>query len=636
MVFLKKIKLDALINSIAIILCSFHLYTGLFGLLISFEQRSFHLFLSLCLVFLTHSFSKKELSKAEEGTKGIQLVDIIIILLLFISCSFIFFNWTKFMPFMVRKINNFEIFLTIITILIVLESARRVAGLAFPILVFLGFLYALYGHYIVGYWGHPKISMSYMLSLIYLSPDAIWGFMTGLSATYIALFVIFGSLLLSCGGGQTLVDLSKIIAGKLIGGPAKVAVIASAAFSMISGSPMANVATTGSFTIPMMKRLGYPSEFAGGVESAASTAGILTPPIMGAAAFIMAEFLQIPYLKVCISAAIPAFLFYLSVFMGVHFQSLKLNLKSIPEKDIPNIREVFTLPKMAGVFLPIIVLLFLLFRGYSLSLVGTCASLSILIVYLFSDFHYKNIYRRLFEIPRIFAEAGKAVIIMAPVLTSANILLFLLDHTGINLKFSNFVMSMSGGNLFVILLLTGVLVMILGCGLPATAAYVLGVTVAVPSLVKLGINPISIHLFILYYSIIAGITPPVCPTVYVGAAIAQSNWLKTAWVTMKLAPLLYIMPFVFVFDPTYIMIGSTGVIIYNVIMATVGVIIMESGLMGHLINKCNIFERITLFIAGILLLIPGGSIDLIGIIISSLIIIGQIFKKKNRENIRVS
>lgn len=620
------------VNLVSMFLCSFHLYTGLFGLLTSFEQRTVHVFLSISLIFLTFPIKKKKLLDKEKDKINPGWFDLFLIFLLLISCAFIYFNWTNFMPFMVRSINSFEIALAIITVLVILESARRTVGWAFPILVALGFIYTIWGNYIPGYWGHPPLTNSLILTLLYLSPEAVWGFMTGLSATYIAIFIIFGSLLLSAGGGQTFVDLSKILAGRFLGGPAKVAVIASGAFAMISGSPMANVATTGSFTIPMMKRLGYSSEFAAGVESTASTGGILTPPIMGAAGFVMAEFLGIPYLKVIIAAAIPAFLFYVAVFMGVHFQSVKLNLKPIPKDDLPSIKSILTFSKMGGVFVPIITLLYMLFKGYSLTLVGTSASIAILVIYIFSDLSFQNIKSRLLEIPSMFAKAGKAIIIIVPVLVSANMFLFLLNHTGLNLKFSTFILSLSGGNLFTILLLVGILVMILGCGLPVTAAYIMGVTVAGPALIKLGIHPMAAHLFILYYSIIAGITPPVCPTVYVGAAIAQSDWLKTAWVAIRLAPILYIMPFVFVFDNTYIMIGSPWLIIYNVLTATLGVIIIASGTMGQFFRRCNNLERIVLALAGILVLLPGYLMDVIGISITAFIIFMQILQNRREHN----
>jgi len=555
-------------------------------------------------------------------------------MIILVSGIFIFLNYLNFMPFMVRSINSFEMVLAILTIIVVFEAARRTAGWAFPILAAAVLAYTLWGQYIPSYWGHPPLGLPNILTRIYLSPDAMWGFMTGLSATYIAMFVIFGSFLLASGAGQTFVDLAKCLAGKFIGGPAKVAVVSSGFFSMMSGSPMANVATTGSFTIPMMKKLGYSPEFAGGVEATASTGGILTPPIMGAAGFIMAEFLGIPYLKVIIAAAIPAFLFYVAAFMGIHFRAVKLNLKPVPREERPPLKSVLVPSRVIGVTLPVGVLLYMLIRGYSLTLVGTSACMAVLLTYIFSNLSQEGIKQRLRNMPHIFEKAGRAIIIIPPVLVSANIILFLLDFTGLNLKFSTFVLSLSGGYLITILLLVGILVMILGCGLPVTAAYVMGVTVAAPALIELGVLPLAAHLFILYYSIIAGITPPVCPTVYVAVALAKSNWLKTAWVAMRLAPLLYLMPFIFVFDNTFIMVGPPWAILLNVSAATIGAIVLSGGIMGQLVTKCSIPGRLVLLASGVLLLLPAGYwANLLGGALAAIILIKQLRQKKKVEKV---
>jgi TRAP transporter 4TM/12TM fusion protein len=532
------------------------------------------------------------------------------------------------MPVLVSPITFFELSLSALTTIIVLESGRRTIGWVFPILTALFLVYSIWGHYIPGRYGHPYIPTSTILQYLYLSPNGIWGFMTGLSATYIALFVVFGSLLLHTGGGKTFIDLALLIAGRFRGGPAKVAVVASGFFAMMSGSPMANVATTGSFTIPLMKKLGYSSHFAGGVESAASSGGILTPPIMGGAAFIMAEFLGIPYLKVITAAAIPAFLFYLTAFMGVHFQSVKLNLKPVPKPELPPLKSTVTVSRMLGLVLPIATLLYLLVRGYSLSLVASSACMVILVTYVFSDFSLHNIKKRLLGLPSILEAAGKTVIGLVPILVSANIVLFLLNFTGLDLKFSNTVMGLGRASTFMSLLMTGILVMILGTGLPTTAAYVLGILVAAPMLKSWGLLPLASHLFILYYSLLATITPPVCPTVFVAIGIAESDWLKTAWVAIRLAPLLYLMPFLFVFDNSFLLLGPVWPIILKIVTATAGAVVLSSGTMGYLLTKCNIIERLVLVASGLLLLLPGWQTDLIGIAIVIVMAGKQLWSKK--------
>jgi len=610
------------VSLILIGFAAFHLITGVLGVLPAQEQRAIHVAFALVLVLALYPRRKSE------SKKRIPFFDLLLIIVIIIACGNIFIKWMQYMPVMESPANNLEIAIAFAAILIILEAGRRITGWVFPILIAITIVYALFGQYIPGKFGHAPIKWISLLRAVYFSTDGMWGFLTGLSATYIALFIIFGSFLLTTGGGKTFIDLSLLGAGRFRGGPAKVAVISSGLFAMLSGSPLANVATTGSFTIPMMKKLGYSSAFAGAVEATASTGGIITPPIMGAAAFIMAEFLGISYLKVIISASIPALLYYLAVFMGVHFQAIKRNLKPLPPEDLPSAKSVFTWSRIIGLFLPIATLLYTLLTGFSLIFVSTSASLMCLVTYVFSDFSLVNMKKRLLGIPSIFNSAGKSIIAVVPILVCANIFLALLEYTGLGLKFSNMIMGFGKDYLFLSLLLTGLLVMILGCGLPITAAYILGVVVAGPLLVGWGILPIAAHLFILYYSVLATITPPVCPALYLASHIAQSNWLKTAWLAMGLSPLLYIMPFLFVYNSTFLLIGLPQEIILNVGTAVFGAIILVSGTMGQLITKCNIFESIILVVAGITLLLPVWQFDLLGAIIVSIMLAKQLWQKR--------
>ena len=615
---------------IAISLCCFHIYTGIFGCFPNFEQKAIHIGLALSLVFLLYPLRKK----ATTVKKSPSVIDLLIIAVLLFSCIFIFANYLEFTPFMVRPINNFEIVLCILTALIMLEATRRTIGWALSIVAATAFLYALLGQYIPGYWAHPGFALSNICTHLYLSADGMWGFMTGLSATYIAMFIIFGSLLLASGAGETLVEIAKYLTGRFRGGPAKVAILSSGFFAMISGSPTANVATTGAFTIPMMKKLGYKPEFAAGVEAAASSAGVLTPPIMGAAGFIIAEILGVTYLKVVIAAAIPAYLFYVAAFMGVHFQAVRLDLKPLPKEEIPAASSILIPSKMTTLVIPIGILLYMLIKGYSLMLVGTSACVAVLITYVISGFSIEAIKRRIIRVPSMLEKAGRTLVIIPAILVTAQMLLFFLEYTGLNLKFSIFVMSMGTELLLNKLILLGILVMVLGTGLPVSAAYLLGYSVAGTALVELGLLPMSIHLFILYYAVMANLTPPLCPAVYVASTIAGSNWLKSAGVALKLSPLLYLMPFIFVFDPTFIMIGAPAHILINVLTATIGAVLMSSGLIGQLVIRCNFLERIASTSSGVLLLLPGYKTDFLGVILICLILIEQMVRSGKRPNIR--
>lgn len=631
----KKRKLyNLVIKMLSIVLCIFHLYTGIFGLLPNFQQRAIHVMLVMSLAFLVYPIKRINIKKAYP-----HWADILAILIIVLSGSYIYLNYLYFSPFMVRSINYFEITLGILTAILILEISRRTIGLTLPILAFLAFIYTVLGHYIPGNWGHPYIKFSYYITHLYLDSGGIWGFLTGLSASYLTIFIMFGILLLYSGAGKVLIDLSLCVAGKLIGGPAKVAVISSAFFAMLSGSASANVATTGSFTIPLMKSLGYRSEFASAVEATASTGGIITPPIMGSAGFIIAEILSISYFKVALAASIPAFLFYLSVFMGVHFQSIRGNLKPLPKEKLPKLSKVLTLSNIFCLFFPIGVLIFMLFRGYSLTSVGTGSCIAVLITYIFKDISAQNIINRIKNIPYLFEKTGKALIAIPAMLISANIILYMINFTGISLKFSAFILSLGENNLFLILILSGFLVMILGMGLPSAPSYVLGITVAAPPLFILGIEPLAVHLFILYYAILANITPPVCPAVFVAAIIAKTKWIETAKIALLLSPMLYIMPFVFVFNNSFILIGSIFHIIVDVGSAVIGVILFSSGLMGYLIRKCNYIERILLILSGFFLILTDLRFEVPAFIISSLILLFQKYQlfryKINTKNYNI-
>jgi len=611
-----------IVSFVAIGLAGFHLYTGMFGLLTTPEHRAVHVGLALALVFALHPGRKSSRIR-----RSIPWWDLVLIVLILMAAANIFVNWPRYMPFMQSPATPFELFLAVAATLLVLEAGRRTVGWIFPILTAMCVAYTLWGHYIPGEFGHGAMKWQPVLTYVYFSTRVIWGFLTGISSTYIALFVSFGAILLATGTGKTFIDLAMLVVGRFRGGSAKVAVVASGFFAMLSGSSIANVATTGTFTIPMMKKLGYRPEFAGGVETTASTGGIVTPPIMGAAGFILAEFLSIPYLKVVIAAAIPAFLFYVAVFMGVHFEAVKQNLAPIPREELPQAREVFTWSRMMCLILPIGILLYTLLTGRSLILVASSACIMALVTYIFSSLSLRGIKERLWNIPHVLEAVGKAIMSVVPVLVCANIVIGLLTYTGLGAKISAAIMGLGEAHLLLSLAMAGVLVMILGCGLTVTASYVLGTVMAVPMLIEWGITPMAAHLFILYYSILGTITPPVCPTVYVAANIAKSDWVKTAWVALRLAPLLYIVPFLFIFDNTFIMMGAPWAILLNVSTAAAGAVILVSGTIGQLITKCKLYESLVLVAAGILLLIPGWT-DLLGVALVSIVIVRQIWERK--------
>lgn len=350
---------------------------------------------------------------------------------------------------------------------------------------------------------------------------------------------------------------------------------------------------------------------------------------MGTAGFIMAEFLNIPYIQVCKALIIPALLYYVSCFMGVHYEAVKLDLKPIPKDQIPLSKNVIKFDKLFLLFFPIATLIYTLIKGFSLTFVGSLACITLLMIYLIREIFYvrKNYFNIAKEIINIFITSGETIVKLVPILVCANIVLCLFDYTGLGIKLAYIVMDLGQSNLIISLILIALLVMILGTGLPITAAYILGVIVAIPLLTNLGVKGIAAHVFILFYSILATITPPMCPAIFLAASMAKANWLKAAFYALRLAPVLYIIPFIAIFDNTLLLIGNPFAIILNVGTAIIGSIIFNSGTIGYFVKNNTLIETILLIVSGLLLLLPGFSLDILGGVIVLIIFIKQ--KKGN-------
>ena len=406
----------------------------------------------------------------------------------------------------------------------------QVPGIYFPNIA-IG--YAMFGKYIPGTWGHNGITFRNLLTTLVYSDRGVWGSITGTSATIIATFVIFGSVLFSTGGGQTFIDAANALTGRATGGAAKLATISSALFGTVSGSAGANVATTGAFTIPMMKRLGYKKEFAAAVECSASSGGQIMPPVMGAGAFIMADLLGMPYLGIAAAAVLPAVMYYLGVFVAIDCAARRYHYKGLAEEDMVSLREVFYYKKSLPVFLPILLLIVFFISGYT---AVTCASYALIAaIILFLAVEPKECKQRLHMLFDGFIASAKSMLTTLSLIACAQILVCLISVTGIGVKFSGLIMEIGGGHMFLAGLMAMIATMILGMGMPTVAAYVLAASVIAPALVRVGVVPVAAHFFVFYYAIFAGLTPPVCGTVFIGAAMAESNWLKTAWDAIRIS-----------------------------------------------------------------------------------------------------
>ena len=494
-------------------------------------------------------------------------------------------------------------------LIVCFEMARRVVGnLAALALVFLA--YNFFGYLIPGAFGHPGYSWNRVVEHMFWGSQGLLGVGVGVSATYIFLFVLFGAFLKYSGFSDFINDLALTLVGRTAGGPAKVSVIASALMGMINGSALANVATTGAITIPLMKKTGYRAEFAGAVEAVASTGGQFAPPIMGAVGFIMAEFLGVPYTTVMLAAAIPAFLYYFTLLMAVHFEARKLGLRGLSREHIPNAANV--LKERGHLLLPLIALMALLFMGYT-PLFAAAISIAVTVAASWlsprTRMGLSSILMAMEEGARGAVGVGAACVIIGVIIGTVSL-------TGLGLTFGYEILKFVGkdqmylGGLFVMIMST-----ILGMGVPGVAAYVIVAAVAVPVLTGVGVQPLAAHMFCLFYACLSNITPPVAMSSYVAAGIARSNETKTSLIAMRLGLTGFILPFFFLNNPLLLYSpGHSGLAtLWAFVTAALGVSALAAGLEGWLFTRCNPAMRAMLLAAAFLAIDPGLITDAVGL-----------------------
>jgi TRAP transporter 4TM/12TM fusion protein len=602
---------------IAIVMSSYHLYTGAFGAPEALLHRSIHLMFTMVLIFLLYPFSK-----GKTGWMS-RLGDFVFLGISLGAILYIFFNYEYFInryPY-VHPLSAADMAIGILFVLALLEAARRSIGLAMPITAICFLIYAYIGPSLPGLMRHAGFNTEVIIDQLYMTTEGIFGIPLGVSATYVILFIIFGVFLEKSGTGQFFMELAAATTGKAAGGPGKIAVVSSGLFGTISGSAVANVMVTGQFTIPMMKRTGFQPHFAGAVEATASTGGQIMPPVMGAAAFVMAEFMGIPYLTVCKHAIIPAILFYLSVFMAVHFEAVRTDLRGMLEAP-PRLAAVVL--SRGHLLLPVAVMLYILFEGYT----PMYACIFSIIAALILANVKKETRMGLEKILNALEDGAKGALQVACACACAGIIIGIVNLTGLGLKFTGFVLYLAGESLAPALLFTMIAGIILGMGLPTTAAYIVMAALLVPGLIKLGIVPIAAHMFAFYYAIISAITPPVALAVYAGAGLAGSNIWKTGLAAVRIGAPGFVIPFMFAYEPSLLFVGSLWEILSTFITATIGVIMLAGGLIGWFIWKTNIWDRLFLVSGAILLIKPGIYTDIVGLIFLGIVIALQKARKK--------
>ncbi|MBN2516311.1 MAG: TRAP transporter permease [Deltaproteobacteria bacterium] len=594
-----------LITIIAIATSLYHIFYAYVHPFFALDHRAIHWFFMSILIFSLYPFSKKR-----SPLRRMSVFDWIFLLGSAGICIWIFIYST---PILNRAGSFLTIDVTMgsILVILVLEASRRSTGPAVPLVALFFICYALFGPYLPDALMHKGYSIKRISTYLALSTDGIFGVPIGVSANFILLFILYGALLRKTGAGQFFTDVAFALTGWTRGGPAKAAVASSTFFGMISGSSVANTVTTGSFTIPLMKRTGYPDYFAAGVEASASTMGQIMPPIMGAAAFIMAEFLAIPYFKVCVAAAIPASLAFFSTFMQVHFRAVSLGLSGLPRTELPKIRAAFA----AGwhhIF-SIFLLIYFLMRNFSPERAVFWAITATVV----SSFIMSMIKK---ESPKAFGilildglkEGAIGAVEVAAACAAAGIIIGSITMTGLGIKFSSLVVDASFGKLYLALPFTMIACIFLGMGVPTTAQYVIISSLVAPALAQMGVLPIAAHLFILYFGTRADITPPVALAAYAGAGIAKSDPWKTGISAFQLGIAGFIIPFMFVYAPELLLIGSIGKIITAFATATLGIVCLAAGVQACFLVPTKWYETILLLAVAFLMIKPGLITDSIG------------------------
>ncbi|KKM10079.1 hypothetical protein SY88_15670 [Clostridiales bacterium PH28_bin88] len=602
---------------LAWVLGFFHLYTAGFGLLQAMYQRGIHLTLALVLIFLYYPLKRR--------FKGQWLVNLVPVLLAaFVGLyMLIFASPARLAARSLTGMTTLDLVIGALLILVLLEATRRITGNAMVVVALLFLAYAYFGRNLPSLLAHRGYDIQQIIEQTVFTHEGIYGTPLAVSASFIVLFVLFGAFLEESGGGQFFVDLAYALAGRTRSGPAMTAVVSSALMGTISGSAASNVVTTGTFTIPLMKKVGYPADVAGAIEAVASTGGQVLPPVMGAAAFIMAEMLGISYGQVALAAALPAVLYFVSVGVMVHLGAVKRGLQPLPRQELPVLREV--LKNGWYYFIPLILIIYTL---VILMYTPTKSALWAIGATVAVSFLSKDGRMTPQKILRAVEKGVKGSLVVAAACATAGIVIGIVTITGLGLRFSNLIVTASGGSLIMALILTAVTCLILGMGLPTSAAYIITVTLGAPALVNLGLQPIAAHMFVLYFASISAITPPVAIAAYAAAGVANSPPMSTGFHATRIGIAAFVVPFMFAYGPAMLLVGSPLQVVQVVFTSLLGVWMLASGVQGWFLFQAGWPERI-LLLAGALMLIETGSFtDLVGIALAIAVVAWQLLRRK--------
>ncbi len=607
-----------LIGALAVGLSLFHLWAGAFGAFESYLQRTVHLMTLLALCFLTVPCARRLPRRLANA------IDLPLALLALAADAYLVLEHDR----IVRRewyygpMTTLDVVFGALTILLVLEAARRMTGWALPAIAGLFVLYALFGDLLPAPLAIRRTHPLTLIDHMFLTPQAIFGTPTGASATFVYLFILFGAFLERTGGGRFFIDLSMALVGRYTGGPAKVAVVSSSLFGTISGHSVANVYGTGTFTIPLMKRFGYTPNFAGAVEAAASTGGQIMPPVMGAAAFIMAEFLGVAYVQVMTAAVIPALLYYLSVYLGVHHEAVKRGLRGVPAEEVPRLGAA--LRRGAHFVLPLVALLVLLLRGYTPFRAAFVATgVLVLVAMLRRDTRIgpRGLWGAL--------EGGAyGSIMIAAAVGCAGLIVGVLDLTGLGIHFISAILTLSGGFYLPTLVLILVACLVLGMGMPTAPAYIIAALIGAPTLIQMGAVPMAAHMFVFYGALLSSITPPVALAAYAGSALAGGDPMRTGLIAVRLGFVKLVVPFLFVYNPVLLLVGPWLEVVQAAVTAAIGVFSLSYAFDGWLWGALGPWRRALFLVAGVTLIVPELYTDLAGAALFALTFAGRLRSRR--------
>jgi TRAP transporter 4TM/12TM fusion protein len=605
--FFRDMSFIKLASLVAVAMSIYHMYSGYVGEPVPEFHRPTHLFFALAVLFL----DRERKATTTLGRIAKYAWDFALIGMLAASCGYLVLNvdyiQTRLQFF--TPLTDLEYVLSVGLFGVVLEAARRTTGWILVIIVLIFVLFALYGNHLPSPFWHGGKTLAEVMDLMYLTNLAMLGSPLGVTASYIFHFVLFGALLIASGAGRFFTDSANAITGRYVGGPAKTAVVSSAFMASISGTAAGNVATTGSFTIPAMKAAGYRPAFAGAVEAVASSGGLMTPPVLGATAFVMSEMTGISYAEIAIAAILPAILYYIGTFVTVDLEARKLKLRRMADADIPSLWAVFK--RQGYLLIPLATLIYFIVTGYTL-VKGAIWSIVALVVllYLFDTENRRKflhvLWRAATEAPRMMGQITVAV-------TIGGILVGIIVQTGIGVRLSAIILDLAGGNIFNILLLTMLFSILLGMGMPATGAYIILALLLAPGMVQLGVPVLAAHMFIFYGGCKSNITPPVAIASFAAAAIAGSGPMATAFRSFQIGLSIYILPFMFVYSPELLGIGGFTIdSFWRFITAAFGISALSGGCVGWFLRRLTWPERFIACGIGGVFIFPGLTFDVVG------------------------